>query len=1109
MKMKKIYTNSLISLLAVFTIVHNNLIAKEIDESAEIVHVANFQYTPNTSQVVSRTLMDTLIHGYDGWGSYFSMVPGDMMITVYQAETDGNLKAVNVPVAHWGSSSDEVTISIHKTSYPFDTNGDEYHQTFINGAGWLGGYDDDNNGILELTGSNWIDGDGYYGNCNNADMIDNNQDPLGSFSASSGPTGTPLKGLLWPDGSTAATLNPMDHPDLNNGGGDNWVQLSDYGSEPTVSAGDYICVAVHYTGSGGDGSDPNIGFIFKEYDWNILGSPWASLKYYDSECSGTSGENGWHIRSRVFNFQLQIEYTSDRRPQFLGINSNGAARSNQDISVIARISDDNPEGGSAGVTSATVHYSLDGWATEMTLSMTLVDGSYLDGYWGADIPGSSSGDVVSYYFEALDVNNNSNSSSTRYTHMLDVNSNLLFINNSDNFGDTFNNESIVDMYLADVDVDVDYIDTKEIGNPGVGFLREYSIIVEITGHYPNFNLTQDTRQWYEDGGRRYIICGQDFLWNLEVGQGDHVYQEGSFEYDILGLTGSRQELYTNTNDHNRLIALEDNFISGDLYDLVESGDYFLNYAPRHELDHNNYIDGLVLGETAEPLINVYEGSFGWLEDDNPSSVIMPAGLYNQSYGSKVLFFAFNPLGVNAYNSNSNPDYIQVGQTENGVLQQSVEFMLPELSAELSDENAFIGDTVWVDLDVSMYNDSSYFAFEGTFSGFDEGMEFLGFDTVGTLMGDAGWYYTYNTNDDMSEIYFAATGDEDVVADGTLLTLVFLATDVMEDFHVNLSNAVFNADMLPQLGSGSITVFALNYGDVNFNDNVQAYDASLILQYLMNYIEFDWAQERLADVTLDATVSALDASVILQYIVELVDSLPYDDTSNALVATGNTWMEDMQVHIGQEYQLPVAIEEANNIYSIEGAIEFDPNAIQINDLVWNQSFGNFFIEEENTDGLIRFVVAGVNPVSGIDELFKVNLEILNGLSGETTMNLINLRLNESSIIDLASSSEISQSVLSADNEIPYQFTLHNNYPNPFNPETNIQFDIPESLPVKLAIYDLSGKEVNVLVQNTFAPGKYKVVWNGKDQYGQPVSAGMYIYQIEAGNFRNTKKLILLK
>jgi len=312
MKMKKIYTNSLISLLAVFTIVNNDLIAKEIDESAEIVHVANFQYTPNTSQVVSRTLMDTLIHGYDGWGSYFSMSPGDMMITVYRAETDGNLKAVNIPVAHWGSSSDDLTISIHKTSYPFNTNGDEYDQYSVNGAGWLGGYDEDNNGILELTGSNWIDGDGYYGNCNNTDMIDNNQDPLGTFSASSGPTGTPLKGLLWPDGSTAATLNPADHPDLNNGGGDNWIQLSDYGTEPTVAQGDYICVAVHYTGSGGDGSDPNVGFMHKQYD----NRPWMSLKFYGIECGGTSGENGWHIRGVVFNFQLQVEYTSDRGPHF-------------------------------------------------------------------------------------------------------------------------------------------------------------------------------------------------------------------------------------------------------------------------------------------------------------------------------------------------------------------------------------------------------------------------------------------------------------------------------------------------------------------------------------------------------------------------------------------------------------------------------------------------------------------------------------------------------------------------------------------------------------------------------------------------------------------------
>lgn len=1105
MKMKKIYTNSLISLLAVFTMLNNDLIAKDQGDSAEITPMANFQYNPIRSASSSRSLMDTLSHDNE-WYSSFNLWQGEMFLTVFRAETDGNLKTVNIPIAWWGSSnSDDLTISIHKTSYPFDTNGDPYDKSWVDGNGLLGGYDDNDDGILELVGTTWVDGGNNFGFCNGAYIIDNNQDPLGSFSASTGPANTPLKGLIWPVGSTPATLNPTDHPS-----GDNWIQLSDYGAEPTVSAGDYIGVAVRYTGSSGDGSNDAVGFLYNDYQnnpANTAAAPWVTLKFYEGECDGFSGTNGWHIRHWVVNYQLGIEYTADRAPRFSDFNFVGAAAANEDISISTRLEDDNPEGGSAGVGSATVYYSLDNWSTQMTVSMALESGTVYDGRWSADIPGVAGGNIVNYYIEAIDVNNNSTTSAWRSTHVLDVEESILFINNSDNFFD----ESIVDSYLSGLDVDVDYLDTKVTGNPGVDFLREYNILIETSGHYPFLNITNETRQWYEDGFKRYIICGQDFLWVIESGRGDHTYAEGSFEYDILGLAGSRQELYweNNAQDNSRLIALEDNFISGSLYDLVSEGNYFLNYAPQNELNHNNYIDGLVLRENAEPIVNVYEGSFGGWEDDNPSSTIMTAGLYNESYGSKVIFFAFNPLAVHAYNGSSNPQYIQVGQSEDGLLQHAVEFMMPDLTAELSDENAFIGDTVWVDLDVSIMNDSSYFAFEGTFAGFDEGMEFLGFDTVGTLMGDAGWYYTYNTNDDMSEVYFAATGDQDIDGNGALLTLVFLATDVMEDFHVHLSDAVFNADLIPQLGSGSINVLALNYGDVNFNDDVQAYDASLILQYLMNYIEFDWAQERLADVTLDSTISALDASVILQYIVELVDSLPYDDTLNSLVATGTTWMEDMQVHIGQEYQLPVSMEQANNIYSIEGAIEFDPNAIQINDLVWNQSFGNFFIEEENIDGLIRFVVAGVNPVSGINELFKVNLEVLNGLTDATSINLVNLRLNESSIIDLASSSEISQSVLSAENEIPYQFALHNNYPNPFNPETNIQFDIPEQLSVKLAIYDLSGKEVNVLVQNTFAPGKYNVKWAGKDQHGQPVSAGMYIYQIEAGNFRNTKKLILLK
>jgi flagellar hook assembly protein FlgD len=100
-------------------------------------------------------------------------------------------------------------------------------------------------------------------------------------------------------------------------------------------------------------------------------------------------------------------------------------------------------------------------------------------------------------------------------------------------------------------------------------------------------------------------------------------------------------------------------------------------------------------------------------------------------------------------------------------------------------------------------------------------------------------------------------------------------------------------------------------------------------------------------------------------------------------------------------------------------------------------------------------------------------------------------------------------LGIDDQMPSKFSLHNNYPNPFNPKTTIRFDIPEETMVKLIIYDVSGKEVNVLTAGTLKAGSYRVRWNGKDHSGHGVSAGMYLYHIDAGEFSDTKKLILLK
>ena len=221
------------------------------------------------------------------------------------------------------------------------------------------------------------------------------------------------------------------------------------------------------------------------------------------------------------------------------------------------------------------------------------------------------------------------------------------------------------------------------------------------------------------------------------------------------------------------------------------------------------------------------------------------------------------------------------------------------------------------------------------------------------------------------------------------------------------------------------------------------------------------------------------------------------------------MDNIDVQANQTFMIPINMNQAENILSFEGVLVYDPAAIQINDLVWNQAFGNFFIEEDFSDGTIRFVGAGVSRVDGVSELVQMDVLALDGLTESTQITLTDFRLNENTIIDVASAAEISLSVLGIDDLMPSKFALHNNYPNPFNPETTFHFDIPEEAKVKLTIYDVSGKEVNVLTAGTLNAGSYRVRWDGKDHRGQGVSAGMYLYHIDAGEFSDTKKLILLK
>jgi flagellar hook assembly protein FlgD len=90
-------------------------------------------------------------------------------------------------------------------------------------------------------------------------------------------------------------------------------------------------------------------------------------------------------------------------------------------------------------------------------------------------------------------------------------------------------------------------------------------------------------------------------------------------------------------------------------------------------------------------------------------------------------------------------------------------------------------------------------------------------------------------------------------------------------------------------------------------------------------------------------------------------------------------------------------------------------------------------------------------------------------------------------------------------------LLSNFPNPFNPETTIHFSVgsTSASPVNIIIYDIRGRQIRTLIDGIYSKGEHFAVWNGKDDNGQNVSSGIYLYKMQTGDFVQTKRMVIIK
>lgn len=105
--------------------------------------------------------------------------------------------------------------------------------------------------------------------------------------------------------------------------------------------------------------------------------------------------------------------------------------------------------------------------------------------------------------------------------------------------------------------------------------------------------------------------------------------------------------------------------------------------------------------------------------------------------------------------------------------------------------------------------------------------------------------------------------------------------------------------------------------------------------------------------------------------------------------------------------------------------------------------------------------------------------------------------------------INPTVIDDKGEVPKEFYVSANYPNPFNPSTTIEYQLSQSSPVNLSIYNSLGQKVRTLVNGAVQPGSHQAVWDGRNDAGEILSSGMYLYLFKADNFSKTHKMILMK
>ena len=225
-----------------------------------------------------------------------------------------------------------------------------------------------------------------------------------------------------------------------------------------------------------------------------------------------------------------------------------------------------------------------------------------------------------------------------------------------------------------------------------------------------------------------------------------------------------------------------------------------------------------------------------------------------------------------------------------------------------------------------------------------------------------------------------------------------------------------------------------------------------------------------------------------------------------------------IAIGQNVEIPVMVDLSNlpeALGSYTAILTWNPKALKYISASAGKTtgFSSPVVNDQKAEqGELLFASANPKGATGkvniLNVVFQVNPSAIEGADLDLQFTAMAAAYTFYDLLPyLAVATNIDEKIRVT--ELPTAFVLQQNYPNPFNPQTRIQYQLPKQSHVKLAVYNSVGQQVATLVDEIKSAGHHAIVWSAKDDQGQALPAGIYVYRIKAGDFTSVRKMLLVK